>query len=310
MLTNANAPSETSAGSACLRALALYKNSTSSDPPSDSDLDLRPVEANLPTNKEILWSIFTGNRDTDISRHPLPPSDLVDSLVNLYFERFHPLTPILHRPSFERSLQEGKHLHDNAFKSTVFAVLAVASRFSDDPRALQDFGYVPPDQLHAFAPLQTDSERVTCDNPSYISVDGISLVPRSSAGWAFAFVVSSKQTLLSAASNFNDLQSSLLLCHYISLAFGLGKAWTVLGFFVRKAQGLGLHRKGSYNPGTSFLEQEYVQEYPLAGLGSLKVREQTSKEALVELLSARSGMSSMGNSNQPSSISTSLCLPV
>ncbi|KIK55559.1 hypothetical protein GYMLUDRAFT_838504 [Collybiopsis luxurians FD-317 M1] len=65
-----------------------------------------------------------------------PPSDLLKSLVALYWEQFHPFHPLLHKPSFEESLAAGLHLHDWAFGSTVLAVCAIASRDSDDPRVL------------------------------------------------------------------------------------------------------------------------------------------------------------------------------
>ncbi|KAJ6587119.1 fungal-specific transcription factor domain-containing protein [Mycena vulgaris] len=63
-----------------------------------------------------------------------PESDLVYSLVNLYFINVHPTLPLLHRPSFERSMGEGLHLANHQFAATLLAVMAVASRYSDDPR--------------------------------------------------------------------------------------------------------------------------------------------------------------------------------
>ncbi|KAJ7702988.1 fungal-specific transcription factor domain-containing protein [Mycena rosella] len=54
--------------------------------------------------------------------------------VNLYFSCVHPTLPLLHRPSFERSMAEGLHYTNHQFAATLLAVLAVASRYSDDPR--------------------------------------------------------------------------------------------------------------------------------------------------------------------------------
>ncbi|KAJ7175432.1 fungal-specific transcription factor domain-containing protein, partial [Mycena filopes] len=61
---------------------------------------------------------------------------LITSLVQVYFATVHPTFPILHRPSFERPLSEGLHLTDHDFGGLLLAVLAVASRYSDDPRVL------------------------------------------------------------------------------------------------------------------------------------------------------------------------------
>ncbi|KAJ7505464.1 fungal-specific transcription factor domain-containing protein [Mycena galericulata] len=65
-----------------------------------------------------------------------PATDLIASLLELYFINVHPTLPILHRPSFERSVVEGLYLKDPKFGAMLLAVLAVASRYSNDPRVL------------------------------------------------------------------------------------------------------------------------------------------------------------------------------
>ncbi|KAJ7843127.1 fungal-specific transcription factor domain-containing protein [Mycena olivaceomarginata] len=67
-------------------------------------------------------------------RYVYPDQDLIASLIHLYFETVQPTMPLLHRPSFERSVAEGLHLHDHGFGATLLAVLAIGSRYSDDPR--------------------------------------------------------------------------------------------------------------------------------------------------------------------------------
>lgn len=44
------------------------------------------------------------------------------------------LIPLLHRPTFERQLMQGVHLHNPSFAAVYLLVCATASRFSDDPR--------------------------------------------------------------------------------------------------------------------------------------------------------------------------------
>ncbi|KAJ7079144.1 fungal-specific transcription factor domain-containing protein [Mycena belliarum] len=67
-------------------------------------------------------------------RYVFPAQDLIHSLIKLYFTNVHPTLPLLHRPSFERSVAESLHSTNHQFAATLLAVLAVASRYSDDPR--------------------------------------------------------------------------------------------------------------------------------------------------------------------------------
>ncbi|KAF9022054.1 hypothetical protein BDZ89DRAFT_1137589 [Hymenopellis radicata] len=49
------------------------------------------------------------------SRLCIPDPDLLASLVDLYFLRENSFLPLLHRPTFERSLAESRHLYDDMF---------------------------------------------------------------------------------------------------------------------------------------------------------------------------------------------------
>ncbi|KAJ7312892.1 fungal-specific transcription factor domain-containing protein [Mycena albidolilacea] len=68
-------------------------------------------------------------------RYIYPDQDLIASLIHLYFETVHPTMPLLHRPSFERSVAEGLHLRDHSFGATLLAVLAIGSRASRPPNS-------------------------------------------------------------------------------------------------------------------------------------------------------------------------------
>ncbi|KAF7307647.1 hypothetical protein MIND_00560000 [Mycena indigotica] len=76
------------------------------------------------------WEICT------IKYPPLefPEPDLLKTLVHIYFEQINPIIGILHRTSFERSLDSKRHLSERAFGEVVLAVCAVASKYSDDRR--------------------------------------------------------------------------------------------------------------------------------------------------------------------------------
>ncbi|KAJ7116109.1 fungal-specific transcription factor domain-containing protein [Mycena crocata] len=66
--------------------------------------------------------------------YAFPDGDLIASLVELYFSNVHPTLPLLHRPTFERAVNEDLHSRDHLFGALLLAVLAVASRYSDDTR--------------------------------------------------------------------------------------------------------------------------------------------------------------------------------
>jgi hypothetical protein len=63
-----------------------------------------------------------------------PQEDLAASLVDLYFKHYNVLTPLLHRPTFERKVAQGLHRRNASFGAVYLLVLAVGSRFSDDHR--------------------------------------------------------------------------------------------------------------------------------------------------------------------------------
>lgn len=65
-----------------------------------------------------------------------PPPDLMKALIDGYFERVNSNIPLLHKPTFEKSIAEGLHLYDEGFASTVLLVCAVGARTSDDPRVI------------------------------------------------------------------------------------------------------------------------------------------------------------------------------
>ncbi|KAG1729861.1 fungal-specific transcription factor domain-containing protein [Suillus paluster] len=62
--------------------------------------------------------------------YSFPHEDLATSLVDLYFTHLNVLTPLLHRPTFERKAAQGLHRRNSSF--------GAAQRFSDDPRVLLD----------------------------------------------------------------------------------------------------------------------------------------------------------------------------
>ncbi|KAJ7217845.1 fungal-specific transcription factor domain-containing protein [Mycena pura] len=82
------------------------------------------------------WSMrpWEMSAEDEAPKYVFPERDLLTALMNLYFVNVQPCLPLLHRPSFERSVAEGLHLKDCRFGGLLLALLAVASRYSDDPR--------------------------------------------------------------------------------------------------------------------------------------------------------------------------------
>ena len=66
-----------------------------------------------------------------------PDMDLLQNLVDCYFDNHNVMFPILHRPSFVRSIQRGLHEVNQGFGAVVLLVCAIGCRFTNDPRVVQ-----------------------------------------------------------------------------------------------------------------------------------------------------------------------------
>ncbi|KAF8168658.1 fungal-specific transcription factor domain-containing protein [Mycena galopus ATCC 62051] len=138
-------------------------------------------------------------------RYVYPADDLIASLLELYFSNFHPTLPILHRPSFERSVAEGLHLTDMAFGGTLLATLAIASRYSKDPRVFADNG----------APL--------------------------SAGWKFATQLWGARRFFEPT--IHEVQMYGLLSVYVLGTSASHASWVYIGLGIRCLQSRGEHMR-------------------------------------------------------------------
>ncbi|KAJ7188000.1 fungal-specific transcription factor domain-containing protein [Mycena filopes] len=94
----------------------------------------RPI---VPTyRRPEFWNMrpWENKAEDERPHYIFPDPDLFNALIDAYFINMSPTLPLIHRPTFERAIAQGLHLADHRFGATVLAVLAVASRFSDDPR--------------------------------------------------------------------------------------------------------------------------------------------------------------------------------
>ncbi|KAG7096472.1 hypothetical protein E1B28_003904 [Marasmius oreades] len=137
-----------------------------------------------------------------------PEGDHLRDLVNLFFTSVNPLFPLLHRPTFERSIAEGLHIQNRSFGATVLAVCAVGARQSDDPRDLYE---------------GTTSEH--------------------GLGWKWFSQIPLMRESLTDPPSLYDLQRCSLSVLYLQATSTPEAAWTVVGIGIRSAQEMGVHRK-------------------------------------------------------------------
>ncbi|KAJ3999586.1 fungal-specific transcription factor domain-containing protein [Lentinula boryana] len=142
-----------------------------------------------------------------------PENDLLCELVTDYFTYFQPYIPLLHRPTFEKSLAEGLHLRNSNFGIVLLCVCAVASRFSRDPRN---------------------------------SVDGKG--SEHSLGWQWYKQTLPLRTSFLEPPTLYDLQACCLSAMYLMGTSSSDSMWTILGLGIRIAQDMGLHRKKKRRP--------------------------------------------------------------
>ncbi|KAK0496568.1 fungal-specific transcription factor domain-containing protein, partial [Armillaria luteobubalina] len=151
------------------------------------------------------WEQATAN--AEVPRYVYPDSDLIQSLISIYFETINPIFPILHRPTFEKNVDEGSHLRDDSFGAALLFVLAVASRYSNDLRVLAD----PCSKL--------------------------------SSGWRFFEQVNIFKKVVYAPPCLYDLQVTVLGGIYTIGTSIPEFGWTLIGAGLRSAIDIGLHRR-------------------------------------------------------------------
>lgn len=68
----------------------------------------------------------------------LPPPDLFESLIELYFKHVSPQIPIIHEPTLRAQIRAGLHTRDHSFARLMLAICALAARWTNDPRVLHE----------------------------------------------------------------------------------------------------------------------------------------------------------------------------
>uniref|UniRef100_A0A8H7Y2F1 Zn(2)-C6 fungal-type domain-containing protein n=1 Tax=Psilocybe cubensis TaxID=181762 RepID=A0A8H7Y2F1_PSICU len=151
--------------------------------------------------------------------YEFPEPDLAAHVVDLYFEHVNLYLPLLHRPTFQRSIDEGLHLRDHRFARVYLLTCAVGARYSSDPR---------------------------------VRLDGIESL--HSSGWKWFDQVQMLKPALLSPPNLYDLQTYCLAGQFLQGSSAPQSCWTIVGIGIRLAQDVGAHRRKI--PGHSMTTQD------------------------------------------------------
>ncbi|EPQ54348.1 hypothetical protein GLOTRDRAFT_44097, partial [Gloeophyllum trabeum ATCC 11539] len=176
------------------------------------------------TAQPVPWEIIL--HDQEPPAYVFPEPDLLWTLVAVYFERVNCLAPILHRPTFEAGVREGRHLRDRPFASVMLMVCAVASRQTDDTRVL---------------------------------LEGSNTF--RSAGWKWFNQVQMINKSILACPTLYDLQLRCLYGLYLPGSSVPQAAWSAVGQGLQMAQDVGAHQKRFYGNRVTLLAELWKRAF-------------------------------------------------
>ncbi|KAF8526780.1 fungal-specific transcription factor domain-containing protein [Gautieria morchelliformis] len=212
-----------SSGISFVRKVIGMKRETTDDTPAQCDPHfisvpepVRRAPGLLPNSYSFLqWERRT-NRMPPPKFH-FPPASLMSPLISIFFRCVQPFFPLVHQPTFEAAVMEGRHEGEAPFGAVVMLVCAVASRWSDDRRVL------PRESL----------EEGRADEQSWVS-----------AGWDFYAQVHQRyrKNILQPTTVY-DLQLMALGCIYLQGTSNSSAAWQMAGLGLRLALEAGAHSR-------------------------------------------------------------------
>ncbi|KAF9227310.1 hypothetical protein BS17DRAFT_775262 [Gyrodon lividus] len=170
-----------------------------------------------------------------------PPPDLADSLIKLYLDHVNPQFPLFHKPTFERQWKDGLQHKDPYFGCLCLSLFAVASRWSDDPRVLDDGKYDVPE-------AERPSEEHRWQR----------------AGWKYfnaAVDVHRDSRSLFHPPGLFEVQTMSLLGMFLRGTAFHPVAWLFISIGLRKAQDVGAHRKKIYGDKPSVEEELWKRAF-------------------------------------------------
>lgn len=167
---------------------------------------------NLENKRPEFWSCNPWEREVESQPQTLtyvfPEDGLVIQLVDLYFTHFNLYQPLLHRPTFEKSIADKLHFTNNGFAVTLLVVCANGSRYSEDPRV-------------------------------FLNGTG----SHHSRGWKWFDQVQMIRKSLLAVPSIYDMQFYCLSVQFLQDSSAPQSCWTLVGIGIRLAQEVGAHKR-------------------------------------------------------------------
>ncbi|TRM69375.1 fungal-specific transcription factor domain-containing protein [Schizophyllum amplum] len=137
-----------------------------------------------------------------------PEPDLMAKLVHLFFEKINLFFPLLHRPTFQRYIDQELYLKDRGFAHVLLLLCGCASRYTDDPRVfLQDV-----------------------NDPH-------------SAGWKWVSQVRVIRSTMIEKPTLFEIQGYFLSVLYNGASSAPQGVWTEVGLGIRMCMEVGAHRR-------------------------------------------------------------------
>ncbi|KAJ7656527.1 fungal-specific transcription factor domain-containing protein [Mycena polygramma] len=184
--------------------------------------EVRHGEISWPSRRLLYWTrkpLETSAPHAPVYR--FPSGTCMAQLVELYFTHVNIYVPLLHRPTFQRSMADGLHLGDNGFAATVLLVCAIASRWRVDPGATR--------------------------------VD-------LACGWEWFDQVPLVGNRVFSQATLYDLQYYCLAAQFLD-GSSAPEAWTLIGLGLRLAQDIGCHQRNARVEGPSIEHELYKRAY-------------------------------------------------
>nr|GAT54574.1 predicted protein [Mycena chlorophos] len=195
-------------------------------------------------------------------RLKFPPLPLMQELVQLYFQHVGIYLPLLHRPTFERSVREGLFLENDSFGATVLLVCAIGARWHPDPKmgapdgtGLGNDSYGASPVSRSDPPLSVPDPTIDITGPNNIAIKEAAKIAAASgaagagiaAGWAWFEQVAPDAKHLYKQPGLYDLQYYSLVCQYLEHMSSPHICWNLIGMALRLAQDLGIHRRSKHD---------------------------------------------------------------
>ncbi|CAE6476879.1 unnamed protein product [Rhizoctonia solani] len=165
----------------------------------------------------------------------LPPPDLFESLVDLFFTHVSPQIPIIHEPTLRVQILSGLHTRDYSFARLMLAICALGARWSKDPRVLHE----------------SEREAVEAGTPD---------APRLSAGVKYFNQIRLLRRSMPKPAVLFDIQTYVFCALLVHSSFEPHNAWIIVGLGLRSAQDVGMHRRRVPPPGESLSIEDEMKK--------------------------------------------------